>query len=115
MELWSGEPRVRGTKDVCKVSSHPPGIHQVSELLKATQHSAQVSEGAGCGPIGAPSAGLTPQPRAGPPNKALQASAAPQLVPPTLRTQETSPVVSQTPFLHTSLRCPPHPHSPPCS
>lgn len=34
---------MRGIKDVCRISSHPPGIHQVSEPLKAAQHSAQVS------------------------------------------------------------------------
>lgn len=52
---------------MCTVSSHPPGIHQVSKPLKAAQHSAQVSEGAGVVPS------LSPEQRA--PSKALPGNA----------------------------------------
>lgn len=49
MELWSGEPRVVGgtPREMHIISCYPPGIHKVSEPLKAAQHSAQVSEGPG--------------------------------------------------------------------
>ena len=96
---------MRGRKDVCKISSHPPGIHQVSEPLKAAQHSAQVSRVPGVVPY-EPFPDTLPSAQGSSPQQSSLGQPHPQKV----RTQEASPVVGQTPFHHTSLPVPaPHP------